>query len=428
MDAFPVPHAPFPQHLRGQSAARPPSAQPRALPAGSPVPASPISPVRPRGSSRSSFRAAVLTSRTKKTLRFSSDTARCPPSNREIFVRFISFRNDEEGAGFGGRSPSREPREAAFISFLRSRPGAAPRSAAPSPWAARVPQGLFSRKPRSAMKSTVSREGKSARLTRAARGESQLPPCPARARSASPRCRREGSASRPGEDRSLRPPGARRPAAPRPRSARSLGAGPGLAGALRGTEAGTARERVPSPRPRRKAVLSCLQFSLFTFTLENIGPWPAKCARVSRWKAESDPALAAPRCPSSPHPAGPGSSALPAGCTCEGRGPLLAARSPRPRPPRGRNRFLCAHRLPLRAAGRRRAVPCRTAPSGAAPCRPPRHTEPRGAARRGGPAGARGRACAPGRSPCRPPPVPVPAARPPARSECRRSAFSFSQC
>lgn len=271
---------------------------------------------------------------------------------------------------------------------------------------------------------------KSARLTRAAPGGIPAPappgPEPARPR---PAVGGEGSAPRSGADRSLRPPGARRPAAPRPWSSGSRGAGPGRAGERRGTEAGTARESVPSPRPRWKALLSCLQFSLFTFTLETLarGQQSALAFLGGRLRANRPGRLRAPlRSPVLSPPSGTGEQraagrlhlrrgtgrSQPLGLPGSGLPEAATGFSPR-----------TASRCRLRGGAEpRRAAPHREEPRCAA--RPPRHTERRRGAARGGPAGARGRACAPGPSPSSHPvppprPVPVPAARPPARSECR---------
>ena len=275
---------------------------------------------------------------------------------------------------------------------------------------------------------------KSARLTRAAPGGIPAPappgPEPARPR---PAVGGEGSAPRSGADRSLRPPGARRPAAPRPWSAGSRGAGPGRAGERRGTEAGTARESVPSPRPRWKALLSCLQFSLFTFTLETLarGQQSALAFLGGRLRANRPGRLRAPlRSPVLSPPSGTGEQRA-AGRLHLRRGTGRSA-SPAPASPRPQQVSL---RAPPPAAD------CGAAPSRAAPhreeprcaARPPRHTERRRGAARGGPAGARGRACAPGPSPSShpvpPPPRPRPRGPSPGEERVpRRSAFSFSQC
>lgn len=260
---------------------------------------------------------------------------------------------------------------------------------------------------------------KSARLTRAAPGGIPAPappgPEPARPR---PAVGGEGSAPRSGADRSLRPPGARRPAAPRPWSAGSRGAGPGRAGERRGTEAGTARESVPSPRPRWKALLSCLQFSLFTFTLETLarGQQSALAFLGGRLRANRPGRLRAPlRSPVLSPPSGTGEQraagrlhlrrgtgrSQPLGLPGSGLPEAATGFSPR-----------TASRCRLRGG----AEPRRTAPRRAALCRPPAPAH--GAAAGRGPGGAggcpRSRVCAGPFAvlPPRPPPAPSPSPRP----------------
>lgn len=267
---------------------------------------------------------------------------------------------------------------------------------------------------------------KSARLTRAAPGGIPAPappgPEPARPR---PAVGGEGSAPRSGADRSLRPPGARRPAAPRPWSSGSRGAGPGRAGERRGTEDGTARESVPSPRPRWKALLSCLQFSLFTFTLETLarGQQSALAFLGGRLRANRPGRLRAPlRSPVLSPPSGTGEQraagrlhlrrgtgrSQPLGLPGSGLPEAATGFSPR-----------TASRCRLRGG----AEPHRTEKSRAVPPARP-GTRSGGGARPGGgrrvPEVARvRRALRRPPTPSPPRPVPVPAARPPARSECR---------